>query len=63
MSFNFFEAIFTKALLMIGMENALNLVELPPPGDENSQIAKTLAIVNFHRKYMQQVFREDRFLR
>lgn len=47
--------------MMIAMENALQLFDLPP-ANETSKVAKTLAIVQFHRNYMQQVFAPDRKL-
>jgi hypothetical protein len=53
---------FIKPLLLIGMENALALVDLPPV-DETSQVVNTLAIVNFHCKFMQCVFADEKTLK
>ena len=65
-----FQKIFCKPLLLIGMENALALIEqhtLQPdhdhvtikPEEDVSPIGQTLAVVQFHRKYMRQVFSSE----
>ena len=65
-----FQKMFCKPLLLIGMENALALIEQhgPPadadhvtikPEEDVSSIGQTLAVVGFHRKYMRQVFSSE----
>lgn len=55
----FFELLFQKTLLMIGMENNLQFVDLPPNSEDNC-IPRTLAMIQFHRNYMANVFKQDK---